>query len=321
MATQLRFPVVGDLARSVRFRWFDQPGVDEDRSSVLARVGPEIEAIAGLPAGDERSARLDALAGIPERIVSFLGRRFEDGLPETEPMLAVLIKRHYHEHAISEVGETQIHGRPFATADYTLDGRYSHLVSTIANHDELTPDSEFTADLTAQVESREEGVEGVVDLYLHWPEAPASDDEASAQLAATLAALPVTTPCAASPSGCPAMPARWATSPSAPPGWRLTEDLLVRNVHPMVGRRLASGGCATDLTRPRGRPMSCCSRARPGNAADQRLFALAQVRQFSVARDEAGNVVALPHPRARHRELSEGSVAPGLRRSAAPDWT
>ena len=39
-------------------------------------------------------------------------------------MLAVLIKRHYHEHAISEVGETQIHGRPFATADYTLDGRY-----------------------------------------------------------------------------------------------------------------------------------------------------------------------------------------------------
>ena len=27
-ATQLRFPVVGDLARSVRFRWFDQPLVD-----------------------------------------------------------------------------------------------------------------------------------------------------------------------------------------------------------------------------------------------------------------------------------------------------
>ena len=32
VATQLRFPVIGDLARSVRFRWFDQPLVDADRA-------------------------------------------------------------------------------------------------------------------------------------------------------------------------------------------------------------------------------------------------------------------------------------------------
>ena len=38
VATQLRFPVVGDLARSVRFRWFDQPLVDAERASVLAGV-------------------------------------------------------------------------------------------------------------------------------------------------------------------------------------------------------------------------------------------------------------------------------------------
>src|SRR5690606_7437805 len=31
-ATQLRFPAVGDLARSVRFRWFDQPQVDAERA-------------------------------------------------------------------------------------------------------------------------------------------------------------------------------------------------------------------------------------------------------------------------------------------------
>ena len=38
LATQLRFPVVGDLARSVRFRWFDQPLVDAERAVVLAGV-------------------------------------------------------------------------------------------------------------------------------------------------------------------------------------------------------------------------------------------------------------------------------------------
>ena len=43
VATQLRFPVVGDLARSVRFRWFDQPLVDADRASVLGGVSDELD--------------------------------------------------------------------------------------------------------------------------------------------------------------------------------------------------------------------------------------------------------------------------------------
>ncbi len=42
-ATQLRFPVAGDLARSVRFRWFDEPLVDEVRArDVLAGVRYEL---------------------------------------------------------------------------------------------------------------------------------------------------------------------------------------------------------------------------------------------------------------------------------------
>ncbi|MDN5853561.1 MAG: ATP-grasp domain-containing protein, partial [Actinomycetia bacterium] len=52
-ATQLRFPVVGDLARSVRFRWFDQPLVDAERHSVLGGVRDELVTIAGMPAGPE----------------------------------------------------------------------------------------------------------------------------------------------------------------------------------------------------------------------------------------------------------------------------
>ena len=32
---QSRYPAIGDLARSVRFRWFDQPAVDAERSDIL----------------------------------------------------------------------------------------------------------------------------------------------------------------------------------------------------------------------------------------------------------------------------------------------
>ena len=75
-ATQLRFPVVGDLARSVRFRWFDQPLVDEDRSSVLAGVSGELSALSD-DAATDRAERIDALAAIPEQIVRFLAERLE----------------------------------------------------------------------------------------------------------------------------------------------------------------------------------------------------------------------------------------------------
>ena len=78
-ATQLRFPVVGDLARSVRFRWFDQPLVDAERQSVLDGVA----ARAGHPHRDARRVRpgrrIDALAAIPEQIVRFLADRIDDG--------------------------------------------------------------------------------------------------------------------------------------------------------------------------------------------------------------------------------------------------
>ena len=97
-STQLRFPVVGDLARSTRFRWFDQPLVDAERSSVLAGVRDEVAALAADPDAPDRTERMEALAAIPEQIVRFLAERLETGVPEQEPMLEVLVRRHYREH-------------------------------------------------------------------------------------------------------------------------------------------------------------------------------------------------------------------------------
>src|ERR1019366_7769512 len=97
LATQARYPMVGDLARSARFRWFDQPVVDADRRAVLAGVSGQLTYLTDHPdAGDYRS-RLDALAAIPEQIVGFLAGRIEHTLPQREPMLEGLIRRHHRE--------------------------------------------------------------------------------------------------------------------------------------------------------------------------------------------------------------------------------
>ena len=82
-ATQLRFPVVGDLARSVRFRWFDQPLVTPTAPRCCGSVGDELDQLDALPDGPDRAARIDALAAIPERIVRFLGERLRPGRAAT----------------------------------------------------------------------------------------------------------------------------------------------------------------------------------------------------------------------------------------------
>ena len=299
-STQLRFPVVGDLARSTRFRWFDQPLVDEERAVVLAGVRDEVEALAADPDAPDRTARLEALAAIPEQIVRFLAERIRAGVPEHEPLLEVLIRRHYREHDLHGLRSVVLAGRTFAVADYVLDERPTRVVSTVASFAELTsPDSDLVAALGDQAAARPAGHEAVVDLYLYWPDAPEAPERASAKLADVVSALPFARDVRRIAVAVCAAEDRTVTYFTYRPvtGDGVVEDDLVRGVHPMVGRRL-------DLWRLRDFHVTrieapedvllyeCVARENP---ADRRLVALAQVRQLAVVRDDDGRVTGLPH--------------------------
>ncbi len=299
-STQLRFPVVGDLARSTRFRWFDQPLVDAERASVLAGVRDEVAALAADRDAADRTERMEALAAIPEQIVRFLAERLESGVPEQEPMLEVLVRRHYREYDLHDLRSLVLAGRTFAVADYTLDDRPTRLVSTEGTIAELTdPTSALTTSVGEQIAARAAGHDVVLDLYVHWPEVPDAPEQASEELARIVGALPFAqdvrrVAVAVCPGG--DRPVNYFTyRPDADGG--VTEDDLVRGVHPMVGRRL-------DLWRLRDFHVTrvdapedvllyeCVARENP---ADRRLVALAQVRQLVVVRDEEGTVTGVPH--------------------------
>jgi acetyl/propionyl-CoA carboxylase alpha subunit/acetyl-CoA carboxylase carboxyltransferase component len=299
VATQLRFPVVGDLARSVRFRWFDQPRVDAERASVLGGVRGEVAELATLPDSPERAARIDALAAIPEQLVRFLSERLEGGVPEREPLLAVLVKRHYREHDLTGLRELTVDGRPFAVADYTLDQRPTRLVSTVGTVAELEAGSSLVTAVEGRLAERRDGQQAVVDLYLSWPDAPESSEDASEHVRSALDGMPFThdvrrVTVAVCPGG--GRPVGYYAFRPEEDG-SLTEDRLVRGVHPMVGRRLNLWRLrdfeVTRLEAPEDVLLYLCTA--PGNEADQRLVALAQVRQLVVVRDEDGTVTALPH--------------------------
>ncbi len=299
VATQLRFPIVGDLARSVRFRWFDQPLVDADRRSVLGSVGDELDQIDALPPGPERTERVDTLASIPERIVRFLGERLREGVAAREPMLEVLVKRHYRGYELAGLEERTEDGRAVAVADYRLDARDTHLVSTIGGIEELTADSSLAVLLGRLVAARADGQDAVVDLYVHWGDLPTDPDAAAADLAVRVAAMPFAHACRRVAVGVVADDGRevgYFTYRAQPDG-SVIEDTPVRGVHPMVGRRLNLWRLRDfELTRlDSPEDVLVLHAVARDNPHDQRLVALAQVRQLVVVRDEEGRVTALPH--------------------------
>ena len=281
-ATQLRYPVVGDLARSARFRWFDQPLVDAARASVLAGVRDEVSYLAANQGAPDYANRLEALANIPERIVRFLAERIEAGIGGHEPMLEVLARRHYREYELHDLADTVAAGRPVVTCDYTLDEQPRHLITTVATIGELVDGSPLVAELRSRLAGAPAGHQGVIDLYLLWPDIPESPQAASAELRQLLIGLDLVQrsrrfAVATCPGG--GRPVSYYTFRPDPerPG-EIIEDDLVRGVHPMVGRRLnlwrlrelqghpvggAGGRAAVPLRRPGQRVGSTAGRTGP----------------------------------------------------------
>ena len=174
----------------MRFRWFDQPPVDAERADVLAAVRDELTALAADGSLSDHAERIEALAAIPEQIVRFLAERLEGGVPAKEPMLEVLVRRHYREFDLHDL-RTIENGRPFVVADYTLDDRPTRVVSTVGTMAELEdPSGDLAGAVSTHLAERRPATEAVVDLYLHWPEAPESADEQSERLRPLVGALP-----------------------------------------------------------------------------------------------------------------------------------
>ena len=162
------------------------------------------------------------------------------------------------------------------------------------------------------------GHQSVVDLYLAWPDAPQSPEEATARLCELLASVPFATGVRrVAIAVCPGGDREVSYFSFRPGPDGIVEDDLVRGVHPMVGRRLNLWRLRNFRITRLDAPRTCCSTtASPTTTtADQRLVALAQIRQFAIVRDQDGQVVSLPHA-----ERAVASCLEAIRRArTSPD--
>jgi acetyl/propionyl-CoA carboxylase alpha subunit/acetyl-CoA carboxylase carboxyltransferase component len=299
-ATERRFPAVADLAREVRYRTFHQPEFERARSAVYAEMEAHIDFLAGQPGTDQRSERMLRLVDCPQPMQTFLCRLAQGASHERRRLMhEVLIRRYYRIRPLEEIRTFETGGRTWGTARFVEEGRYVRVLNTVAAHDELPAAARAAA---AWLSARAADEDAVVDLHLWDPGGPADHDAAEPPLRAAVES-----------AGFPARTVRVLVSVSGPgpagamsrsrhftyrrSGERFEEDRASRGLHPMMAERLdlwRLGNFRIERLASVEDVFLFHGVARE-NPADERLFAIAEVRDVTPVRDGAGRVVALPH--------------------------
>jgi acetyl-CoA carboxylase carboxyltransferase component/biotin carboxyl carrier protein len=290
-ATQLRHPGVGDLARQVRYRCFDAPLIAAERARALQQVRTDLDRLSPDPA--ERAAQIDAMVASGEPILGVFAARHHP------VMLEVMTRRYYRIRSLRNVQVTERSGRPLVTAEYAHDGHDYLIVATVADGGE----SAAVTDLPELIEAIPAGRTVLVDLYVtsQTPEEDGSGapDARAERIRGKLGRIPPAVDRVAvavrKPDGDGGGWPDWFTFRSGPDG-QAVEDRTQRSWHPLVAERLGVWRfSAFELTRLPAAPDVHLFRIRGREMPDdQRLMALADVRDLTVVRDDAGRITGLP---------------------------
>lgn len=286
-ATQVRFPVVGDLARSIVFRWAAQPMLRRKRAEVYTDVRDHLRHLDRNPAAADRAERIAKMVTSPEPLVRLIGQRIGRPGVDHGPMLEVLSRRYYGNHGIGDARCLEVGGHAFFCTDYDRDDERFRLLATATDFAELPAALEKVAGLA--------DASSVADVYLTWADQP--DTEAMAaglrevvDRAGLLDVLQRVTISVAGRTGT-AMHHHFTFRPGQ------GEDRVIRGLHPQIAQRLQLPRLRHfDLTRlPSADEEVYVFRCvAPDNPADERLAAMSQVRDLTPLRDADGRLLALP---------------------------
>jgi acetyl/propionyl-CoA carboxylase alpha subunit/acetyl-CoA carboxylase carboxyltransferase component len=289
-ATQVRFPVVSDLARGVVFRWFAQPLLRRNRAEVYAAVRTELRYLDQHPDAPDRAERIQAMITGSQPLVRLIGQRIGRPGRDHAPLLEVLTRRYYGNRRLSGVAVRDVDGHRWLTAGLNTPEGVLPLVTTTVDIAAL-PDA-----LHALGEVATDGV--VADLYLRWEDQPDVDATAE-RLGALLAEHPL-------PAGVRRVVVTVAGTGGAVmhhhftferEGEAFAEDRLIRGLHPQIAQRLQLQRLREfDLTRlpSADEEIYLFKAVAKSNPADERLIAMGQIRDLTPLREADGRLVALP---------------------------
>ena len=294
------FPAVSDLAREVRYRYFDQPLFERARKQVYDQVEDHLAYMAANPDAADRHERLRALVECPQPLVSLLSGRFATADPAMRKlMLEAITWRYYRIRTLVDLRSRAVDGRCYASAEYDHEGKRIHAFTTHAEYSRLSESVRAIFPLIAEVPPDHDIV---IDFWV-WHPGWLGDAEAAQQEVRSLL----------NQAGF-SRPIRRIVVAVAGPGrgegmggmqhftYRCRENAyeeekLNRGLHPMMGKRLHLWRLSNfNIERlPSVEDVYLLHAIARDNPKDERLFACAEVRDVTPVRDEAGRVVQLPH--------------------------
>ncbi len=297
--TQGTSPAVHDLAREVRYRLFDRPVLLAARERAYAAAEADLALLAQDPGPEERALRVHALVDCTQPLHRILSQRFASAGPAfRQALLEIMVRRFYRIRELREVAFTTVDGQDFAIAGYDYQGSHVHLIASHAGPEGLAPSLAAVRTLAGKAAP---GSEIVADLYFWSPGPQANEDAAAAEIAALLA-----------DGDYPRDLRRAAVTASSPYGIRnfafrrgddeagadsaFGEERVYRGIHPMMALRLQLWRLRNfQLERlPSSEEVFFFHGVAHENPRDERLFAIAEVRDLTPVLNAAGRVVQLP---------------------------
>ena len=296
-ATQGRDQVLADLARETRFRYFDEPLIAAARERTYAEMEEHLEALAGQPDAADRDGRIAALVSCPRPLAPLLSRRMSSAPPGLRRlMLEVMTRRYYRTRRLREFEEIHVDGHRILTSSYERAGRTHHLLTAFVEFEALGSAARACASHAAALPP---GEPVMVDLYSERADSPPT--ELGPALRRMLDVVPFPAAIERIVIGVDGVTRGRGMSAvdlfsfrPAPDG--LVEDETLRGMHPVMAERLALWRLEKfALERlPSGEDIYLFRGVARENPRDERLFAIAEVRDLTPVRDEDGHVVALP---------------------------
>jgi acetyl/propionyl-CoA carboxylase alpha subunit/acetyl-CoA carboxylase carboxyltransferase component len=296
-----RHQVLSDLARDVRFRYVDEPQFQATVAQVYQRMSEHLDALAAAPEDADVAHHVDALVACPQPLRSLMLQRWFDADEHLRRrLLEVHALRFYRIRRLRGLAVDEYQGQLIASAGYDYENLHVHLVVGYAALGDLPHLAEAVAehltvvapDITPVVElvAWREGVQPEADVMAAEVHGMLDQCDFGRQVRR----VDLTLTHLGGPEAEHLRTQHFTFRQQ--PDRQFVEDLLYRNLHPMLGKRLdlwrLSNFELSRLASPE--DVYLFKGTARDNPKDERLFALAEVRDLTPSAPDADHVVHYP---------------------------
>ncbi len=305
-SAQGRYPDVCGLARDVRFRYVDAPVLKRTRAEAYADIEASLNELCGQPAPDQRRDLAKRIVWFPLPMRARLRDWYRDADETARTrLLEVRTRRYYRIRDLMGMRCETFGKHLTCLADYLEPGQSGPPVHLVAGYVPVGELPSFAQAIAPHLGALPPDQPVVVDVESWRTEPFLPAEEMAAELVGVLehadfgrglCRLTVTVTSASDGARHPEEHQRTQAFTYVSTATGFAEDLMLRNLHPMIAERVDLWRLSNFSLRrlPSAEDVYLFHAVAHANPKDERLFAIAEVRDLTAARNSAGEIIGYP---------------------------